>query len=279
MAFATVDGGRLYYELHGTGDPIVLIPGLGLDHSYFQYAIPELRKHFRVIAYDPRGTGESGRPPGEYSMELWADDLARLLVTLGIERAHVVGSSLGGCVAFELLRRNPGIARSLILVAAFSELDRALEANFRMRIAIIERLGMGDVIRDHVMLWTLSREFIATERGARAADALVASLARNDPKLYVEFLRAILRFGRVLPGQGGQPKMTASLRSIATPTLVVVGANDILTPVAFSQRIVDEMPNAELAVIQDCGHITFIEQPEENTRLIAEFVRRQAAAR
>lgn len=277
MSFATVNGVRLFYELHGSGDPIVLIPGLGLDHFYFQYAIPELQRHFRVLAYDPRGTGESDRPPGEYSMELWADDLAKLLATLGIERAHIVGSSLGGCVAFELLRRTPSIARSLILVAAFSELDRALEINFRMRIAIIERLGMGDVIRDHVLLWTLSREFIATERGGRAADALVASLARNDPKLYVEFLKAILRFGRVLPGQEGHPKPTASLSSIAAPTLVIVGDRDILTPVAFSQRIVERMPHAELAVIERCGHITFIEQPEENTRLIAEFVSRQAS--
>jgi pimeloyl-ACP methyl ester carboxylesterase len=277
MAFATVNGVRLFYELHGSGDPIVLIPGLGLDHLYFQYAIPELQRHFRVLAYDPRGTGESDRPPGEYSMELWADDLQQLLATLGIARAHVVGSSLGGCVAFELLRRAPALAQSLILVAAFSELDRALEINFRMRIAVIERLGMGDVIRDHVLLWTLSREFIATERGARAADALVASLARNDPKLYVEFLKAILRFGRVLPGQEGQPKVTASLGSITAPTLVVVGDRDILTPVAFSQRIVERMPHAELAVIERCGHITFIEQPEENTRLIAEFVRRQAS--
>ena len=277
MAVATVNGVRLFYELHGSGDPIVLIPGLGLDHFYFQYAIPELQRHFRVLAYDPRGTGESDRPPGEYSMELWADDLQQLLATLGIARAHVVGSSLGGCVAFELLRRAPALAQSLILVAAFSELDRALEINFRMRIAVIERLGMGDVIRDHVLLWTLSREFIATQRGARAADALVASLTRNDPKLYVEFLKAILRFGRVLPGQEGQPKLTASLGSITAPTLVVVGDRDILTPVAFSQRIVEGMPHAELAVIERCGHITFIEQPEENTRLIAEFVRRQAA--
>jgi pimeloyl-ACP methyl ester carboxylesterase len=229
------------------------------------------------VAYDPRGTGESDRPPGEYSMELWADDLQKLLVALEIERAHIVGSSLGGCVAFELLRQHPAVARSLILVAAFSELDRALETNFRMRIAIIERLGMGDVIRDHVMLWTLSREFIATARGARAADALVTGLARNDPKLYVEFLRAILRFGRVLPGQEGQPKMTELLAAITAPTLVVVGAGDILTPVSFSRRIVERMPNAELAVIEGCGHITFIEQPEENTRLIADFVHRHAA--
>lgn len=75
MAFATVNGVRLFYEVSGRGAPIVLIPGLGLDHTYFRYAIPELERHFQVVAYDPRGIGQSDRPAIEYTMERWADDL------------------------------------------------------------------------------------------------------------------------------------------------------------------------------------------------------------
>jgi pimeloyl-ACP methyl ester carboxylesterase len=276
MAFATVNGVRLFHEVSGRGEPIVLIPGLGLDHTYFRYAIPELERHFQVIAYDPRGTGQSDRPAVEYTMELWAADLRELLAQLGIAQAHIVGSSLGGCVALALLRRSPRLAKSLILLAAFAELDRALETNFRMRIAIVEAMGMGPVIRDHVLLWTLSREFIETERGRQAADGLLAALSANDPALYVEFLRSILRFGRVMPGQETEPKFTAYLPEITVPTLVAVGDRDILTPVAFSRNIVERMPDAELAVIERCGHITFIEQPEENTRLIVDFLRRHA---
>ncbi len=274
MAFATVNGVRLFYEVTGDGEPIVLIPGLGLDHTYFRYAIPELERHFRVIAFDPRGMGQSERPKVEYTMELWAEDVRQLLGHLGIAEAHIVGSSLGGCVAMALLRTAPAIAKSLILLAAFSELDRALETNFRMRIAIVEAMGMGPVIRDHVLLWTLSREFIETERGTQAADGLLASLASNDPALYVEFLTSILRFGRVMPGQEREPTYTTHLSAIRVPTLVIVGDRDILTPVAFSRAIVERMPNAELAVIPDCGHITFIEKPAENTRLIADFLQR-----
>ena len=276
MPHASVNGVRLFYQLSGAGEPVVLIPGLGLDHTYFRYAIPELERHFQVLAYDPRGTGQSDRPPGEYSATLWSNDLRQLLALLGIPEAHVVGSSLGGCVALDLVRQTPEAAKSLILVAAFSELDRALETNFRMRIRIVEQLGLTGVISDHVLLWTLSREFIETERGKQAAEGLLAGLSRNDPKLYVEFLKAILRFGRVLPGQEGEPKFTSYLSQIKNPTLVIVGDRDILTPVAFSQKICDRMPDAELAIIKNCGHITFIEQPEENTRLIVEFVRRRA---
>jgi len=213
---------------------------------------------------------------GEYRTELWADDLRLLLAGLGIPAAHVVGSSLGGCVALDLVRQAPGAVQSLILVAAFSELDRALETNFRMRIRIVEQLGMGEVIGDHVVLWTLSREFIETERGKQAVAGLRLALSKNDPALYVEFLKAILRFGRALPGQEGDPKFTTYLPQIKSPTLVVVGDRDILTPVAFAQKIRDQMPGAELAVVKNCGHITFIEQPEENTRLIVDFVRRRA---
>lgn len=276
MAFANVNGVRLFYEVSGKGDPIVLIPGLGLDHTYFRYAIPQLERHFHVVAYDPRGMGQSDRPAVEYTMELWAEDLRQLLAHLGIANAHIVGSSLGGCVALALLRQEPRIARSLIMLAAFSELDRALETNFRMRIAIVEALGMTEIIRDHVLLWTLSREFIETERGKQAADGLLAALGKNDPKLYVEFLKSILRFGRAMPGQEKEPKYTSYLSQITVPTLVVVGDRDILTPVPFSRKITERMPKAELAVIKGCGHITFIEQPEENTRLIVDFLRRQA---
>jgi pimeloyl-ACP methyl ester carboxylesterase len=278
MAFATVNGAQLFYEISGKGEPIVLIPGLGLDHTYFRYAVPELERYFKVIAYDPRGMGRSERSAVEYTMELWAEDLRHLLAHLGIEQAHIVGSSLGGCVALALLRDAPRIAKSLILLAAFSELDRSAETNFRMRIAIVEALGMTEVIRDHVLLWTLSREFIETERGKQAADGLLAALSTNDPKLYVEFLKSILRFGRVMPGQEREPKFTSHLARIDVPTLVVVGDKDILTPVAFSRKIVERMPRAELSVIKDCGHITFIERPEENTRLIVDFLRRQPGA-
>jgi len=279
MPFATINGVRLFYEVSGQGEPIVLIPGLGLDHSYFSYAIPQLVRYFQVIAYDPRGMGQSERPVGEYTMELWAEDVKQLMGHLKIPSAHIVGSSLGGCVALALLRETPGLAKSLILLAAFSELDRSLETNFRMRIGIVEKLGIGEIIRDHVLLWTLSRQFIETERGKKAAEGLLASLSKNDPKLYVEFLKAILRFGCVLPGQENEPKFTSYLSQITTPTLVMVGDGDILTPRPFSEKIVERMPRAELAVIQDCGHITFIERPEENTRLIVEFLRRQPAAR
>src|SRR5581483_10254505 len=228
---------ELYYEVSGQGEPVVLIPGLGLDRSYFAAAIPDLERFTRVISLDLRGIGQSAKPDGSYSMRQWADDVSALLEHLGERRAHIVGSSLGGCVALELVDQRPDQVASLVLVAAFSELDRALELNFRLRLAIIEQLGMGDVLADHMLLWTLSRSFIETERGRQAAAALQQSVRRNPPALYASFLRAILEFGRALPEQAGLPKVTERLSRIAVPTLLIVGENDILTPLPFSQKI------------------------------------------
>jgi pimeloyl-ACP methyl ester carboxylesterase len=274
MPIAAVNGTELYYEVAGQGEPVVLIAGLGLDHTYYAYAIPQLTRFAKVITLDLRGVGQSARPEGPYSMRLWAEDVSALLDYLGEKRAHVVGSSLGGCVALEMVDQRPEQVASLVLVAAFSELDRSLEVNFRLRIAIVERLGMDEVLANHMMLWTLSRRFIETERGKRAADALLQSVRRNTPALYASFLRAILEFGRVLPGQEGEPKVTERLSRIAVPILLVVGRDDILTPVSFSELIQQRIPGAELAVIPDCGHITFVEQPEESARLVVEFIDR-----
>ena len=276
MPVAAVNGTELHYEVSGQGEPVVLIPGLGLDRSYFAAAIPQLERFAKVISLDLRGVGQSAKPPGPYSMRLWAEDVSALLDHLGERRAHVVGSSLGGCVALELVDQRPDQVASLVLVAAFSELDRSLELNFRLRIAIVEQLGMTDVLADHMLLWTLSRRFIETERGKQAAAAIQQAVRRNSPALYASFLRAILEFGRVLPEQAGQPKVTERLSQIAVPTLLVVGADDILTPVSFSRKIQERIPGAELAVIPDCGHITFVEQPDENARLVVDFIHRVA---
>jgi pimeloyl-ACP methyl ester carboxylesterase len=274
MPIAPVNGTEIYYEVAGEGEPVVLIPGLGIDHTYYAHAIPQLAKFTKVIALDLRGIGQSAKPKGPYTTELWGEDLNALLEFLGEKQAHVVGSSMGGRVALELVVRHPDKVKSLVLVAVFSELDKALEINFRMRMKIVEQLGIGEVLRDHVTLWTLSRAFIETERGKVALEGLLAGLNKNTPELYLEFLRAILRFGKRLPGQNGEATFTQRLPGISVPTLLMVGDKDLLCPPELMQKMAALMPNSELVVLKECGHITFVEKPEECSRLIVEFIRR-----
>src|SRR5437588_2006668 len=160
-----ISGAQLYYEMSGTGEPILLIPGLGMDHTYYRLGAPLLAQRTRVIAVDPRGIGGSTKSPPPYSVEGWADDFAAMIDRLGFGPIHVLGSSLGGAMALALAQRHPATVRSLIVVGGFSELDRATELNFRLRLRLIEKLGMSEEIADYMGLWTLTRKFINTDAG------------------------------------------------------------------------------------------------------------------
>ncbi len=276
MPIAAVNGTELYYETTGRGEPLLLIPGLGMGADYFQYAIPYLAASCRVISLDLRGIGRSAKPDERYSVETWADDVAALLEYLGESSAHIVGASLGGCIAMALVDRHRSRVKSMELIAAFSDLDYALELNWRLRKTIVTESGMGAAIQDHVTLWTLGHRFLETERGQHVAGQIRRGISSNDPKMYLAFLEAILDFGCVTPATAGRSTYTERLRDVRVPTLLVAGAQDILTPPVLSERVAAAMPPgcAEVAIIPDSGHITMVEVPEENSRLIIDFVQR-----
>jgi pimeloyl-ACP methyl ester carboxylesterase len=179
---------------------------------------------------------------------------------------------LGACVALQAALDYPARVASLSLVAGFSELDRSLELNFRMRIGIIEKQGLGDVLAAHIAMWTLGRDYINTEEGRAAVERLFAAVRRNSPERYLAFIRAILAFGRLEPGQEGQKKAIDRLGEIRVPTCVIVGGQDILTPVSHSEQMAQRIAGAELHVVPGCGHITFTERPLETAAIIRAFL-------
>jgi pimeloyl-ACP methyl ester carboxylesterase len=274
MPSVTVRNGEIYYEESGSGELIVLMAGLGHGAAYFEKTLPVLGRLGRAVAIDPRGVGRSISKAEQYSVEGWAEDVVELVERLGSRRAHLVGSSLGACVALQAAVDYPDRVSSLVVVAGFSELDRSLELNFRMRIGIIEKLGLGDELAAHIAMWTLGRDFINTPAGQAAVDRLFDSVRRNSPERYLAFIRAILAFGRREPGQENQPTLTQRLGDIRVPTCVIVGGQDILTPVSQSRQIADRIPGAEVYVIPGCGHITFGEKPDETAKLVGDFLRR-----
>lgn len=108
---------KLYYELHGSGDPLVLIPGLGSDTRLLSTVVPRLAARNRVVVLDPRGGGQSEKPAGPYSIGQMTDDVAGLMRALGIARAHVMGYSMGGKIALQLAADHPELIDHLILTA------------------------------------------------------------------------------------------------------------------------------------------------------------------
>jgi pimeloyl-ACP methyl ester carboxylesterase len=268
-----IDGATtLHYATSGAGEPILLIPGLGLDHNYYRFGIPLLSRHLQVLAVDPRGIGRSTKSPPPYTVEAWADDFAVMIDKLAFGPIHVLGSSLGGSMALALAQRHPGKLKSLIVVGGFSELDRATELNFRLRLRLIEKLGMSDEVADYMGLWTLTRKFINSDAGFATMRANQANIRANSAQSYSAFVEALLKWGRCQPGQEREPKFTALLDSIKTPTLVVTSDNDHLIPKELSDLIAARIAAAKLVVMPGAGHIPFMEQPEEVVRIVLEFL-------
>ena len=267
-----ITGATLHCEVAGTGAPILLIPGLGLDHTYYRFGVPLLARRMQVLAVDPRGIGRSTKSPPPYSVESWADDFAGMIDKLGFGPIHVLGSSLGGAIALALAQRHPGRLKSLTVVGGFSELDRATELNFRLRLKLIEKLGMSDEVADYMGLWTLTRKFINSDAGYAVMRANQANIRTNSAESYSAFVEALLRWGRCQPGQEQEPKFTSLLSSIKLPTLVVTSDNDHLIPKELSDLIAARISGATLVVMPGAGHIPFMEQPENVARIVLDFI-------
>jgi pimeloyl-ACP methyl ester carboxylesterase len=275
MALAAVNGTEIWYSIQGEGASLMLFPGLGLDHEYYRLGEPLLRKHARTVLLDPRGIGQSRKDSPKavaYTPELWADDFAALARSLGLAQVDVLGSSLGAAMALAFAEKYPSLTRSLVAIGGFSQLDRALEMNFRFRKKLIAKLGMGEEIADFMGMSTMTREFMESDAGLQLMRANQAKVCNNSAELYTAFLDSILWWGRKLPGQGNEPLFTSRLRNIRCPTLVICGGNDYFIPTFFSKMIADNIPGAVYREIAGGGHIPFIEKPAETAALVAEFL-------
>lgn len=270
MPLVQVNGTELYCESSGSGEPVLLIPGLGLDHTYYAQALPSFAPHMRTFAVDPRGVGRSRKDRCDYSVELWADDFAALVDSLGLKDVHVLGTSLGGAIALSMAARHPAKVKSVMAIGAFSELNESVHLNYSLRKRLIAKIGLCEELADFISLWIMSPQFIETEQGARIAINLRQSIQKNDPELYVSFLDAILKLGKRTPGV--EPPLTRQLSEIRVPTLVACSDNDHFIPAALSKVIASRIPHAQYAEIPRGGHIPFIEQPDAAARVVIEFL-------
>jgi pimeloyl-ACP methyl ester carboxylesterase len=269
MPYAGVDGIRLYYEEHGSGEPVVQIHGSGFGRGNFATLTPLLARSFRVIDFDMRGFGDSDAPVQPYSMELWADDLAALLDARGIDRAHVHGTSMGGMVAIPFAARHPDRIAGLVLTCSLARYDEAARMNKRVWHAIAKAYGKGEEFLDLLMFQLFSRTFLESERAGEARE-LVRRLvsSQTSPEVFAEITKAI-----------DEADLVPLLPQITAPTLVVGGRYDIMTPIdmgpsgAGARVLAERIPGAELRIL-DAGHTFLVERPEESCDVIVEFLSR-----
>lgn len=250
-----------YYEEAGSGEPLVLIRGLGSDLQAWAPQLPLLAKHFRVIVYDNRGAGRTGAPDKPYSIAGMADDLAALLDELKVEKAHVLGYSMGGMIAQEFALRHPGRLEKLILLATTAKPDGYVRAVLQSFITIrrtnISREGFVRALAPYLYTAGL---FDDEERYERAILASVQNPYAQQDHAFIRQAQAILAHdasGRV----GG----------IKAATLVVTNPGDILIPPRHGEALAKAIPGAQLKSL-DGGHAGVTEYPVEHCQAFLEFL-------
>jgi 3-oxoadipate enol-lactonase len=269
MAFAeAADGTRLHYEVFGArqGQPLLLIQGLGADGRGWIRQRRAFAGRYRCIAFDNRGAGRSDHPPGPYDLEVMAADALAVLDAVGVDRAHVLGASMGGILAQIIAVRHPDRVRSLMLACTACRHHDWRRELLEEWAAVAMADGMGSFARVAVR-WLIGPRSL---RRFWPAVGLIGPLAMTgSPDAFVAQVRAILDMDDHLRGE---------LSGLALPTLVLVGSQDILTPMGDSEELVEEIPGAELVVIRGAAHGFMLEHGNTFNRTVLEFLERTSSA-
>lgn len=276
--FVEVRGANLWHRVTGEGEPVVQIHGAGFGHFNLDPVTPLIAEAgFRVVDYDMRGYGASDKPLQDYDMEVWADDLAGLMDVLGIDAAHVHGTSMGGMIAIVFAGKYPERTTSVVVNCAAAKLGVTGRLIFKnwIDIARMDPEGPGSRLLAELITWeALSKAFLETAGWEGLVDQ-VQTILRDSNRIEV-FTAACQAMCDM--------DLTPWLPRITSPALVLGGDEDVMTPWdqgpngVGQEGIYRGIANAEKHVIEGAGHSTIFDSTEEHARAVIDFFRRHAAA-
>ena len=263
MPEVLVNGARLFYEEMGSGpQPIVFSHSYLVDGHHFAPQMQSLRDRYRCIAFDHRGHGRSEVTEAGYDMEnLYADAVA-LIEALKCAPCHFVGLSTGGFIGMRIAIRRAELLKSLILMdtSADPEPQENLK-QYRLLMFIVRWVGWWPVI-GKVMPLFFGKKFLSEPARQHEVREWKSRIMSSNKK-------AMMKFGQGIFGRAG---VYEELSKINVPTLMMVGEEDIPTPVNKAKRIAEKIPGAKLVVISHAGHLCTVEEPGAVTAEIEKFL-------
>lgn len=256
----TADGARIYYEVHGEGEPMVLIHGYPLNSGLFRDNVAALAAEYQVITLDLRGFGNSDTPNAEGSVATYAADTFAVMDELGIDQAIIAGMSMGGMTAFEMYRQAPERFAGLVLIDTASIPAGTAEAGLWNGAAAQAQEANG--------IASLGTYFLG--------DMLSGATRATDREL-VAYLSSIVAEASVAGAVAGgtalaeRPDSTGTLSAITVPTLIIVGEEDSLTPVEIAKMMNGGILNSQLVVVPGASHAAVIEAADEVNAAILDW--------
>lgn len=266
------NGQQLYYEMHGDGEPLVLVMGIGYDSSLWKLQqVPALSKRFRVVIFDNRDAGRSSRAAHPYSIADMADDVAGLLDGLDIPHAHLLGLSMGGMIAQEFALRHADRLDRLVLSGVGAAPTRSAFDPIRIWSWARSHDDSGEAFVAQQFVWLFSSSFLRNDAAVKQTLALLAS--NPTPMTRDAYTRQAMAYL--------QHDALDRLGGIQVPTLVVGGEQDLLTPPWILQEVATAIPGAELRILRGHGssHLLPLERPAEFNQLVTDFLTQTVGTR
>jgi len=264
MPKVKVGDAEIYYESHGSGPAVLLVPGLGGVGNYWAPNLAAFSQHHQTVIHDHRGTGQSTRSPIKYSVDQMTDDLLAVMDDLGIEKAHLVGHSTGGAIGQTLAATHPERLQSLVIYASWPKADPFFRRVFEARRALLTAAGPAAYVRSTPIFlypdWWINENIGLLEEREKAI------IPKFPPaEIVASRIDAIVDFDR-----------TADLGKIKVPTMVIVARDDILTPPYYSRALRDMIAGAELVELDRGGHCASETNTEAFDKAVLGFIDRHS---
>jgi len=264
MPMANVNGININYRVDGQGETVIMISGAGANLSVWRFQVGYFKKYYRTITFDNRGVGKSDKPAGPYTFKTMADDTSCLLNHLGIEKAHVIGVSMGGMIAQELAISHPEKVDKLVLGCTFARRD--------------ETSGFSSEYNKEIEAYEKSSRDKANQRRLASAGIDLGINKRS----YRVFLLPLMKFAVRLSEPKGVDEQFGALSTfdvvdrlgmIKAPTLVITGTEDRVIKPTSSEVIANLVPKAKLVKVPGGGHNFPIEMRGEFNREVLNFLK------
>ena len=252
----------IWYEVFGEGPPLLLVSGTGHDHTLWANQFPYFEREFRCIVFDNRGVGKSAVPPPGYSLVNMANDAVAVLDVVGMEKAHVMGYSMGGHISQELCLWYPNRVLSLGLHHTWARNCHRLR-DFQMIRKLIAERGEMETLAAFSLLGLYSHDYYDTHSREMNDKAKWLAETSSSREGWIGQLRATLN-GDTLD----------RLHRVKVPTLVTASSHDLIVAPHHAEEIHSRIEGSQKVILEGTGHVALIERPEEFAGICLDFLRK-----
>jgi 3-oxoadipate enol-lactonase len=252
------NGIEISYAVGGKGPWVVLSHSLACNYSMWDEQVDALKRHYRVLRFDTRGHGSSDAPGGPYTLDMLADDLLGILDGLAIDETHFVGLSMGGMIGMTFALAHPGRFRSLVLCDTSGRIPPEAAPVWEGRIKTAAEQGMEPLVEPTLQRWFTEPFYKSNKTMMKRVGQMIRT---TTPAGYIGCCHAIPKID-----------VTGRLGAISCPVQIVVGEQDVGTPVAMARAIQNAIPGSELTIIPSASHLSNLEQPELFNKALLGFL-------